>query len=149
MPATIKVSGTHKTVSEISVRVGGAWKQVTDAWVKVGGVWKQFHDTVPPFSASLSTPTLSATGAGSPLNTGTVTVNVSGGIGPFTYFWQRVSGAPQVEVSVNDSAIVNPYFVGTGSPSDVKSAVWECLVTDTTTAAVTNAGTVTADFTFL
>jgi|694.fasta_scaffold11650_14 hypothetical protein len=43
MPADVRVSGSYKDVSKISVKVGGSWKDVSKGSVKVSGAWKEFY----------------------------------------------------------------------------------------------------------
>lgn len=61
MTGSINVSGTWKSVSDISVNVGGTWKTVTDGYVNVGGTWKSFYSSAPASSYQLiSTQTLTS-----------------------------------------------------------------------------------------
>ena len=46
MPGQVKVGGSWKSASGLSVKVGGQWKTGTSAFVKVGGVWKQWFASV-------------------------------------------------------------------------------------------------------
>ena len=46
MPGQVKVGGSWKSASALSVKVGGQWKTGTSAFIKVGGVWKQWFASV-------------------------------------------------------------------------------------------------------
>ena len=119
------------------------WKcSVTDAIGTVtdsGAVSVSIAFNVSTLSASLSTGTLSATLSGSgSLATGTVTATPTGGTGPYTYAWSKVSGDTVTPSSTTTAAIT---FSATGTAPQTIAAVWQCVVTDSTTSTA-SAGTV-------
>ena len=101
-----------------------------------------------------STPTASASpsyvdGYGDPefptggllVNSSYTHVTVTGGIGPFTYQWVRVSG-DAMNASSPTSSSTN--FTATLSPFSSRQATWQCHVTDTATGLVVVTNPVTA-----
>jgi hypothetical protein len=127
MPISTKVSGAWKTVSIPSVKVSGSWKTVSAAWVKVSGAWKIFHALA--VEVSLDTTSVSGVGdAPGPVQTDRVFADPSGGIGPYTVFWERVSG--DETTSPNDTGAASVYFDATGAAGTTKSSVWRCKATD-------------------
>lgn len=86
---SIGVGGTWRTYTP-SVGVGGSWKTVTGAWIGVGGAWKSL--TTAPMSALAGPTTVTGSAhssSGIRVNTvsGSTTVTVTGGVGPFTHSW--------------------------------------------------------------
>lgn len=146
MPISVKVAGAWKTVAAPSVRVGGAWKPLTKAFVRVAGAWKETYSAA-SLVVSLDTTILSYTGSGTgPFDTSRVAATPSGGTGPYTLHWEYVSG--DGTLSPNDSNIGNPYFIGSGTPTETKTAVWHCKATDNLGAVAYSANvTISISFT--
>jgi len=46
MPGNVRVSGTWREVSDVSVRVGGTWRTVQDGFTRVAGVWRQWYANI-------------------------------------------------------------------------------------------------------
>lgn len=63
------------------------------------------------------------------------TVTASGGTGPYTYSWARVSGDSAVLVSNNTSNVVS--FSANVAKNSDKSATWRCTITDSLMATTT------------
>lgn len=154
--AWTKVSGDTLTISSASATSvtwsasgtapeikAAVWKcSVTDAMGTVidsVGVSVGVSFNVSTLAASLSSSTLTATltGSGS-LATSTITATPTGGTGPYTYLWSKVSGATVTPSSTTTAAIT---FSATGTAPQTISAVWQCVVTDSTTSTA-NAGNV-------
>lgn len=57
-----------------------------------------------------------------------VTVTPTGGTGPYTYLWDRISGASAVGVSNPTGSVVT--FSANVPKNQERSAVWRCTVTD-------------------
>ena len=68
---------------------------------------------------------------------GSVTATPSGGTGPYTYAWTRLSG--NVQIGIDNAAIANPTFSATGprTSSIIYEALWRLTVTDSLSAVVT------------
>lgn len=81
-------------------------------------------------AASVSPAYASSTSSGSgSKTTGSVVVTPSGGVGPYTYAWAKKSGE---DIPPNSPSAATTTFTGTVSPSEFKSAVYTCTVTDST-----------------
>lgn len=84
---------------------------------------------LPGLSASLDTGSVSGSGNGTgPFSTGNVTCTPSGGIGPYTYLWEYVSGNATISATAGTAATTA--FTASGTPEETKNAVWRCKVTD-------------------
>lgn len=143
MALSVKVAGTWRD-SAPYVKVAGAWRQVVRVQVKVAGVWR---DVLASASASASPGSASASDVGNgPFSTGWVSVSVSGGVGPFTYLWERVSG--DVAISPHDANVSSVYFIASGTAPETKTAVWRCKVTDTGMGTTTYTGNVSVSIEF-
>lgn len=61
---------------------------------------------------------------------GAIVVTPTGGTGPYTYLWSRVSGSPLITIASNTTA--QGLFSTTGLPykSVLREAVWQVVVTD-------------------
>jgi hypothetical protein len=141
-------SGSWKSIT-IYIGFSGAWKQVTGAWIGVGGSWKSL--TVAPMTASASPTSVSgsvnsSSGTRQNVTTGSTTVTVSGGVGPFTHSWTiNFTPAPSTDAtgtaSVSAPSSTTTSFVAqtcnaANSPgTDFYTAV--DTVTDTATGAQT------------
>ena len=65
------------------------------------------------------------------MSNGNVVVAPTGGYGPFTYSWARISGSSAM--TVDNANVAQPIFRATVPKNSVISATWRCTVTDTTT----------------
>jgi hypothetical protein len=79
-------------------------------------------------SASLS-PSLMGVGEGY------VTVSVSGGIGPYSYQWVRISGSSDIEATDPNGAATEFQWVGPWN-GPARLSNWVCQVTDSTNETV-------------
>lgn len=149
MPISAKVSGTWRTATGPAVRVGGTWRPLAAAFVRVSGTWRQVFTAVGPLIASLDQSSLTGSGTGDgPFNTGNVNVSVSGGVTPYVFLWEYVSGDGFGNVHPNDGNLASVYFIGNATAPTTKSAVWRCKVTDNV-GTIAYTGNVTASFTFI
>jgi len=124
---------------DIFAKQGGAWRsgkltvkdggnvEIRKGFVKKGGSWRQFYRGAPPLSVTATPSTVVGRGgAGTTVTTGTTTAEVSGGIGPFTYFWRRQIGDTSISPVDADGRITA--FRGPGGAE--RSARFEVEVTD-------------------
>lgn len=131
MPSlNVRSGGVWKAVVQPYVRNGGVWKPLVNMFVRSGGVWKLVWTG---FTTSLSPTTLTQSGPSySSVTTGTCTVTVTGGVGPFTYAWTIVSGDPSF--TPNSPTSASTTFTGTTTDPGVPTfATYKCVVTDTAT----------------
>ncbi len=99
--------------------------------------------SVPAFSVSLSPSYLYTSGAGTPLTSAVVTATPSGGTGPFTYAWTRLSGSASVTATAPTSPST-AFGSGALGVSSARTADWRCTVTDS--LAATTSADITTDF---
>lgn len=64
-----------------------------------------------------------------------VTITATGGTGPYTYAWARISGSSAVNVSNPTGSVVS--FSANVSKNDSRSATYRCTVTDSLSATTT------------
>lgn len=82
--------------------------------------------------------------SGVPFNTSPITiVTVSGGVGPFLYFWTRRSGPGGTPTNPNGP---NTQFTITMGSGNLVNSVFGCQVTDTATGKTTLTNDVVAEF---
>jgi len=87
-------------------------------------------------SVSLSPPTITRLAAPGNVTTAVCTATATGGAGPRTYAWTRLSGATQI-TAVNPSSSATA-FAATITASSNYTAVFRCTVTDSTGSASAN-----------
>lgn len=155
MTLSVRDSGIWKTASSISVKDGGVWKTAVQAWVFDAGTWKPFFVAV-TLTATASPTTLSNSGSYNSgfLVTATCTAIPANGTGPYTYLWSRVSGSTGVKIGDNkgqsDTSTASAVtFTALPYGAYTASAVFQCVVTDTSTGqtATTNNVNVTIQYT--
>lgn len=130
MTAQIRAGGAWKSISRHRVRVAGAWRDVVSRRIYADGEWRTVFTSASPLSLSLSTPTLTRTGAGSSLTTGNVTAIASGGTGPITYAWSLVNDDYPTVVA-NSPAFATTNFTASGLiVAEPANETWRCLATD-------------------
>jgi len=130
-------SGANRTMKAGYVFASGANRPIKEIWIYHAGANRRVY---------ASTPTASAfpdyvTGHGDPVDppfislivTDPTHVTVTGGIGPFTYQWVRVSGGAMDATSPTSSSTS---FAAALSPGVMRQATWQCHVTDTATGLV-------------
>lgn len=139
----VTVGGVARTVTRAFVCVGGVAKPITRTIVHVGGADKDAGHFAPTMTLSVS-PT-SANGFiaySGPCTTDRVTVTPSGGLGPYTYAWTRVSGVG----AANTATAANTTFTATIGYIDSQTGTFRCTVTDSSaqTATITEVATFTS-----
>lgn len=72
--------------------------------------------------------------------------NVTGGVGPFTYLWVRVSGSGQI--TVNSPTNSQTGFSASGSGGDIFNAVFRVTVTDTGNGNLETSNTISVEIEF-
>jgi len=134
-------SGANRTMQAGYVFVSGANRPIKAIWIYRSGANRLVYSSA--HTASALPDTVSGSGnptfpSGALLVTSNPThVTVTGGIGPFTYQWVRVSGGAMDATSPTSSSTS---FAAALSPGVMRQATWQCHVTDTATGlvAVTN-----------
>ena len=128
-------AGTWELAPFVYVRDGGVWREVQEGYVRESGVWKQFHQA---FIASVSPTTVTGirTGGGQ-VQTNQSFVSVTGGVGPFTFFWDIVSQSGDVTATnvAPNTTIAGAVEATFSSGGQSVSGTFRCTVTDTGTGA--------------
>lgn len=128
MSSEIGTSGGNKTIAAITVGTSGGNKAVLIGTVGTSSGNKVFFSAL-----SVSAAPVNADGIGgvANINTSASTATASGGIGPFTYLWTKVSGD---NITINNATLATTTFRGSlmASP-EVRNATFICTVTDTAT----------------
>ncbi len=130
MPATyVKTGGSFSPVLQPYIKSSGSWVPVLNIWVRNGGSWSLAFTG---FTASAAPNPADGTALSSTVDSVFCTATPTGGVGPFTYAWAYVSGDATISiVSPTSSTTV---FRATGmAVGEIRSAVFSCVVTDTTT----------------
>lgn len=132
--------GTPKNIIIASIGVGGTAKAILNGWVGVGGVPKRFYATA-TLAASLSHTLLAANysnavGGQFIGNSAQVSVNVTGSTGTVSYQWNKVSGPSYINAAPADETPT--VFVYNHTAGIAGTAVFECVVTDSTGSVTTN-----------
>lgn len=137
MPIHIFHSGANRTMQAGYVFVSGANRPIKEIWLYHAGanrlVYSSSHtaSAFPDYVDGYGDPSFPTGGV---LVVSSYTnVTVTGGIGPFTYQWVRVSGDP-MDASFPTSASTNFNVVLVRGA--VSQATWQCHVTDTATGLV-------------
>lgn len=87
-----------------------------------------------PLAASLSATTWASSSEG---EDPPVAVTASGGVPPYAYVWQKVSGNAQTQAVSPSAASTRWHLVGSVPPNPVvKASVWRCQVTDAASSSV-------------
>jgi hypothetical protein len=137
MPLTIRDgTNTPRVIAAIQMRDGtNTPRDLTELWVRdSNNVPRLIWSLAPPMSAVAAPATVS----GNTFGTGTATtdattVTPSGGTPPYTYAWQTVSYDNPTPPDVDSPSSAATTFNQTGiGPGESYSAVFRCLVTDST-----------------
>jgi len=118
-------SGTAPETKGATYRV-----TVTDAAgvVVTADVTVSMQFQVAGLSVSLDKSTASASDTGNgPFTTDTVTASPVGGVGPYSYLWEEVSGDT---VSAGSGSSAGTNWSASGTAPETKAAVWRCKITD-------------------
>ena len=131
MGITLGTSGGNETLQAVTVGTSDGNKPVIAGWVGTTDGNKQIFAAL----AAVNDPSLLPVTFGQGTTTSdTVTAVPSGGIGPFTYSWARVSGDDVIvpTSSTNATTAFRTFL----QEDDAFSASFVCTVTDTATGAV-------------
>lgn len=144
MAMTILDAGASRTITTGWVRQAGVLRRLQKVQVMDGGTLRTVATFAPPLSASASPGSVSGTSSGSgPTDTTTsaTTASPTGGLGPYTYSWTRISGEPTA--AVNSPTMATTTFTATITPG-TQVATFEVTITDA--FGQTDTATVTAIF---
>lgn len=98
-------------------------------------------------SLTLDSYSATQTGVGTgPFTTNNVNAIPAGGTPAYTYSWVRQSG--NATISVSSSTAQGPSWSASGTPTQTKSAVWRCTVTDSLSATAIPPSDVTVSIIF-
>ncbi|MFN9029642.1 MAG: PKD domain-containing protein [Betaproteobacteria bacterium] len=126
-------NGTWRTITGLFYNDNGTWRTINAAWYNDNGTWRQVYSSAAPMSLSKDgdasgTYFGSFNGDSGNAETNTVTISVSGGVGPFTYSWSYVSGDP---ATVNSPSSASTSFTRVGTVPSSAGGTYRCTVTDT------------------
>lgn len=128
-----RISGVTRTITNGKVRVDGTLRPLTRIARHDGTSLVTVETFTPPLAVTASSPAYgSRVGAGS-VTTASTTATPSGGIGPFSYAWARLSGFG----TANSPAMATTTFTETVALEEFKSGVFRVTVTDSTGATAT------------
>jgi hypothetical protein len=125
---TIGTSGGNETIGAAYVGTSGGNKTVLAIYVGTSGGNETVYAAL---SAAISPKPATEISSAGPTTTDLVTATPTGGIGPFSYAWARVSGDPEISATT-PSAQTTRFFANLGV-GDLFSATFEVTVTDTST----------------
>lgn len=117
----IKVSGTWRDTKAWWVKVAGVWREGSGVHTKVAGVWRE-EAFVEPLAVVASPDDLAGSAPGFAF-TGNCTCTPSGGVAPYSFLWQHVSGTP---ITIQNSTSNVTSF----SSAVTATSVYRCRVTD-------------------
>ena len=129
MPLKVTVGTAQKDVAKGEVTVANVQKRMTriEAWN--GSAWKLVQSFAPTMTLSV-TPSVSGESyspSGGIIVSDTAFAIPSGGIGPFSYAWTRVSGAT---LTVSTPNLASTSFQANVPASATRNAVYRCTATD-------------------
>lgn len=138
MAAFIRSGGSWVPRVNAYVKDGDTWKTINSAFVKDGGTWKEIWSPGGGGFSASAFPTLEDVfGTTSDIFSSPFSVTVTGGASPYTYQWSQVSGDVTIQIlgSTSDAPVFRVTGMGIG---EVRSGVFECLVTDSATNQTTS-----------
>lgn len=137
-------NGGWLSLTGIDARCDDAWRRVLRTEVYTGGAWRTGETFIAPLTASAAPSTVNKDReeyltyeSGDPyegdiynLNqtvifTQTTAVTVSGGVSPYFYAWERISGAGEIDTPNSATTFFTKTAANPGS-----SGVFRCTVTD-------------------
>jgi hypothetical protein len=96
----IRVGGAFEDVTSGQVRIAGAWRRLTGAKAYISGAWKDVASFLQPLTLDVSPSSDRAIVVPSAFaDTIPITATPTGGLGPYTYAWTRVSGSTGAALS--------------------------------------------------
>lgn len=137
MPLSIRDgTNTPRLITDLQVRdATNTPRDLVEVWARdSNNIPRLIWSVAPPISASASPATVS----GNTLGTGTATTNDAtvtpvGGTPPYSYAWENVTYDNPVPPEIDSPTGVSSTFTQTGiGPGESYSAVFRCLVTDST-----------------
>lgn len=123
-----------KTITQLLVGTPGGNKVVKEGWIGIaGGLKKQFYSAAAPLTADASpdlqgwnASEIGKSGSGSYIFQADISVEPIGGVAPFTYAWQVVTGSPSI--TMPDQPLTG-LIQSTGAACSVRCAVTDSLGT--------------------
>ena len=138
----VNVGGTLKPVVSAKVNVGGTLKTVVRAKHNVAGAIKTGDTFTLPLSAIASPGTVNGFSASATVTTNTTTATPTGGLGPYTYSWARITGSGSITAATSATTA----FYATLSPESTSSGTFRCTATDSLGSTATIFADVLAEF---
>ena len=143
MTLTLGTSSGNQSPQAIFVGTSSGNKAVNTAYIgTVSG--NQVAYSALAATAAPSGEVKTTSGGGSYNTDDVYTATPSGGVGPFTYAWARVSGDTQV--TINSDSTPSTRFQITYGIGESYSAIFACTVTDTETGLSTVSNSVSITF---
>jgi predicted phage tail protein len=135
-------NGAWHPITTLYAYRSGAWQRLKTLKTYRGGAWQLVGIFTPPLT--LAANNVGVSGYNS-VETGSSTATPSGGLGPYSYAWSKVSG--------DTMTVSSPTTAGTGfgsptmAPGGYSSAVYQCTCTDS--AGQVASTTISVAFAFL
>lgn len=130
MTMKVRIDGVLRTISNGYVRVGGQRKRLTAIKARSGGSLRTIVQFADPLSVNITPTTISGAVIGSgtqPVTTDAATATPTGGLGPFTYAWTVIAGAP---ITINNSTSASTTATKSVGPGDSETGTLQVTVTD-------------------
>jgi hypothetical protein len=128
------IGGAWRSVASGDVRIDGQWRRLTRCEAYIGGAWRTGKTFTPPLSVSISPTTLNAISLASPVISEGATATPTGGLGPYTYSWTRITGTLG---SATSPTLASTNFAAFTSDGESGSSTFRCTVTDSRSSTAT------------
>ena len=125
-------NGSWQSLSTLFAYRSGAWRRLQTLKVYSGGAWRLVGSFVQPLTVAVSPSSTGSIAFGDGVNpssntTPPVTATLSGGLGPYTYSWAKVSGGA---ITAGTPTLASTSFYGTVNPGGETTATYRVTVTD-------------------
>ena len=129
MALKIQDAGTLREITRLYIRQSGVNRRIRTLKVMDGGTLRTVAVFADPLSVTASG--VSGTGTSSVVTTNTTTATPSGGFGPYTYVWTRISAGAADPSTATSSLSATTAFRKTGmAPGQFAQDFWRVTVTD-------------------
>jgi hypothetical protein len=130
------IASQWRTVTTGEAFVNGAWRVLQYGEAYVDGDWRRIVTFILPMTMTIDDKTVIA--RRTPV-TAKITPALSGGLAPYTYLWERLSGTG---IAISSTTIAAPTFSAGLADGDSATSVYRCTVTDSIGTSVADTATV-------